>query len=1178
MRRLLWLLALVLAGCATSARYVAPERRADPTPALPPGDVAHRVFLIGNTADGQTDAVLRALAADARPDGDAATVVLLGDLTADGLPDDAGRADAERPVRAAITALRGLHVRAVPGDRDWALGADGIERLGRVLGDAFGDGALASGDPDDDRLADGLRLVSFDSAQWLRGSGQAGDVLRDLSQIVTDRDDDRIVVVAHNALASRGVHAGYRQNPAAALLSQTFGTSSQDLAAPTYRQMRDAIGRVLQPHDGLVYAAASDRVLAVLTEQPGATRTDLVSGTGGGRSEASGGGGALFAGSQPGYQRLVYYADGRLWTETVEVDLATAAATVVFRTEVAGPTPELLDPELPPVPTGAPVLPRATVTRSADADFVTGRFHTDAATRLLLGSGYRDAWRAPATFPVLDLGAEGLTPVKRGGGLQTTALRLAGADGHQYTLRLLEKSSGSVLPPELSEGLAHDVSLQLRATMTPYGALVAAPLARTAGVAQASPRLVFVPDDAGLGRYRETFGERLALLEVHLSGDLSDLPGFAGFTDVVSGATLRARLRDDPAAHVDQRAYLRARLFDMLLNDWDRHADQWRWAAVPDSAGTAFVAVARDRDMAFYRFDGLLQPLVQRLDARAQPFRASFGSISGLTQLAYSQDRHFLNALTLADWTAVARDLEARLAGDAIPRAVRALPSSIEVLVGEDWRTGLEARRTHLVDLAGEYYRRQARVVDVIGTDRAEAFDAVRQADGSLDVTVRTDDGTVRYRRLFRPDETAEVRLYGLGGRDAFAVSGSGPARITLRVIGGDGRDALDAADGHVGAYDTPDGLSLSGRGIRDERSTRPDATLYDPDEQTLGDSHTYPAVSYEATNGLELGAQRLWVVPGFRLHPYAATHRIAASVSTRGGLQAAYDGRMRQAVGPLDLDVDALAATPRQVFNFYGFGNGTPESAADLAHVRLARVEARAALSSLIGQGVRLSVGPEVRYADASRSDSLLSPLASLTADALRPQVHAGASARLALSTADRALNPRRGVRIGAGAAVLAGLNGPAETYGRVGGEMTGYLPVGGVRPVTLALRAAAEHRIGAAPFFDAAALGGPTALRGFRRERYTGLTSVLTSAEVRAKLFDAATYVAPFQVGALAFVDAGRVWGSPAGPAVGSDAVHVGYGGGVWVGVLDRAVVNVTVGASSELTTVMFGLGFAY
>ena len=160
--------------------------------------------------------------------------------------------------------------------------------------------------------------------------------------------------------------------------------------------------------------------------------------------------------------------------------------------------------------------------------------------------------------------------------------------------------------------------------------------------------------------------------------------------------------------------------------------------------------------------------------------------------------------------------------------------------------------------------------------------------------------------------------------------------------------------------------------------------------------------------------------------------------------------------------------------------------------------------------------------------------------------------------------------------ASVLGGLNAAASTYGTVGGEAAAYLPVGAL-PLTLALRAAVDHRIGDAPFFDGAVLGGPVSLRGYRPERFTGQTASLASAELRARLFDVSTYILPLEVGVLGFADAGRVW-SPQATGADEGGLHTGFGGGLWLGVLDRAVVNVTVGASSEATLLTLGAGFAY
>ena len=247
-----------------------------------------------------------------------------------------------------------------------------------------------------------------------------------------------------------------------------------------------------------------------------------------------------------------------------------------------------------------------------------------------------------------------------------------------------------------------------------------------------------------------------------------------------------------------------------------------------------------------------------------------------------------------------------------------------------------------------------------------------------------------------------------------------------------------------------------------------------------------------------------------------------------------------------------------------------------------LARVQARAGLASDVGQGVRVTGGPSVRYADASRDPFAIGPIAALPASSFDGQLHLGPFVEATLTAVDRAVNPRQGVRLTAGAALDAGLTSAASTYGTLNGEAVVYVPLGMAPQLTLALRGGAEHRVGDFPFFDASVLGGPGSLRGFRRERFAGRTAVSTGAELRAKLVDLSTYFLPVQVGALGFVDAGRVWADvPAGFGAATfpgGGLQTGVGGGLWFGLLDRAVLNVSAATAGEGTLVTVGLGFAY
>ena len=1241
MRRFSLLVLVALAGCTTTRPYVAPERRADPVPALPDGP-EHVVYLAGNTGDLEgAPVVLEAVARDARAFGDDATIVVLGDVTTDGLPPegDPDRARAQAPVDALVDALSGLEAEivVVPGDRDWRQGEDGVKRLEDVLEDGFDADVLTPGDqgggPREDKLADGLRLIALDTAWWLldprdRPEGEAedqdirsaGDVARIFEQIVEDRDDDRIVVVAHHPLVSRGPRGGARGNPLAAIASRTVGTSGQDLSAPRYRTLRQSLGRIAAQHDRLVWAASHDAVLQTETDVIStlSQQVHLISGTAGGDGDAFSPGGD-YVSARPGYQRLVYYPNGRLWTETLEVD-AGGDARVVYRAEVAAPNLELVDDRLPD-DLEAEDLPDnlgGTVTVAADADFVTEPFHNDAFTRAVFGVGYRDVWKTPVEFEVFDIGTEagGLTPVKKGGGLQTTGLRLVNPDGQEYGLRLLEKSGLAQVPLELRDGLVGDIVLDLRSSMVPYGALVASPLARAAGIAQPDPRIVWIPDDPRLGRYRETFGNRLALFEVRPDDDMSAVPGFEGMTDVISSGAIREELREDQDHRVDQRTFLRARLLDMLIADWDRHLDQWRWAAFEpgdldpalegDEAtrGKVYVPIARDRDFAYYGLDGPFQAALAAWDNRLQPIDFDYGSIEGLTHNGFFQDRRFLNELDLEEWRAIARDLQSRLTDRAIEDAVRALPDPIYDQVSENWIAVTKSRRDKLVEAAEAYYAFHAPIVDVVGSDEREQFRATRLESGRLEVVVRSfkggEPGAELYRRTFRPDETDEVRLYGFGARDAFEVVGDGPRDIAVRIIGGAGGDVLDASGGNVAVYDTPDGLEVGarGRGLEDRRSDDPDVNRYDETEQVIGDAVNRPAVGYRDTDGLIVGASRTWLVPGFRLRPYAAVHTVTANVATAtGGVAARYHGHMREALGRSDLEVEAYGSTPRYARNFYGIGNGSPQlNDSDRARVDLGLAGARAGLVVPLGENLALTIGPTVRYADATppRPQAfdpgnpdlpLVGPAALLPDLEFEAQTHVGASARVEARALDLEANPRQGLGLSLFGDVRAGVSGPSDTYGRVGGEAVAYLPLRVAPQLTLALRAGGETTLGGFPFWDASVLGGPGTLRGYRRERFAGRTAASASAELRAKLLDFDAYVLPLDIGVLGFADAGRVWGSSEslplslGPATfPGDDLQLGYGGGLWVGSLDRGVATFTVGASDEAVLVTFGVGFAY
>jgi hypothetical protein len=103
-------------------------------------------------------------------------------------------------------------------------------------------------------------------------------------------------------------------------------------------------------------------------------------------------------------------------------------------------------------------------------------------------------------------------------------------------------------------------------------------------------------------------------------------PGFAGATAILSTGDLWKRFLAGEA-RVHDRALLRARLFDLWIEDWDRHNRQWRW--LQRGEGAPFEPLPEDRDQAFSRFGGLLLSIARATHPKLMDFE--WGNVAQVT-------------------------------------------------------------------------------------------------------------------------------------------------------------------------------------------------------------------------------------------------------------------------------------------------------------------------------------------------------------------------------------------------------------------------------------------------------------------------------------------------------------------------------------------------------------------
>lgn len=318
---------------------------------------------------------------------------------------------------------------------------------------------------------------------------------------------------------------------------------------------------------------------------------------------------------------------------------------------------------------------------AANPRYRAGWFH-----RLIFGEGYRSLWTAPIEVEVLDLEtfSGGMTPRKRGGGKQTQSLSFLTfecAARREWKFRSIDRDLSPVLSSDL-QGTFVDALVQDQVSSAhPLGPLVVDPLARALGILGVPHRLVLLPDAERLGPFREEFGGTLGFLEEKARAEDPITPGFENFHKLLDTVELWERLDQHPEEKVDAEAFLLARLFDLLINDFDRHKDQWQWARRMGSQ--RWEPVPEDRDQAFVRYSGLALSLIRPSQPRLVNFGPDYASILGLTWQSRFLDRRHLAELDWSQWQDVITMIQSRITDSVIDEAIGRLPAEYRKIAGD---------------------------------------------------------------------------------------------------------------------------------------------------------------------------------------------------------------------------------------------------------------------------------------------------------------------------------------------------------------------------------------------------------------------------------------------------------------------------------------------------------------
>ena len=339
-------------------------------------------------------------------------------------------------------------------------------------------------------------------------------------------------------------------------------------------------------------------------------------------------------------------------------------------------------------------FPKNRITEKKASIYTKEEITKSKTYRFLWGERYRKYFGTEVKAPTVNLDTlfGGLKPVRKGGGHQSKSLRLKDKKGREYVMRALRKNAGQYVQAvackdqyiegqfdgTATENLLSDVFTGSH----PYAPFTIGKLSDAVGVYHTNPVLYYIPKQNSLGHFNDEFGDELYMIEERAASGHGDKASFGFANKVISTDDLLKKINKNDTHILDEEAYIKARLFDMLIGDWDRHEDQWRWAVFKEKKKTIYRPIPRDRDQAFSIFgDGALLNTVTKIVPALrlmQSYSDELKSPKWFNLEPYPLDMALINQADYKNWEAQVRLIQQNITPEIIDEAFKSFPIEVQ--------------------------------------------------------------------------------------------------------------------------------------------------------------------------------------------------------------------------------------------------------------------------------------------------------------------------------------------------------------------------------------------------------------------------------------------------------------------------------------------------------------------
>jgi hypothetical protein len=743
--------------------------------------------------------------------------------------------------------------------------------------------------------------------------------------------------------------------------------------------------------------------------------------------------------------------------------------------------------------------------------------------------------------------------------------------------------------------------------------LIVAPLLNAVGVLNAEPVVVVLPK-SGLGDYAKDFQNVLGTFSENPKDDTEEAILFEGADKVIKNYEIFEKCEKSNKNQVDALEFLKARLMDVFLGDWDRHIGQWKWARFQQNGKNIWKPIPRDRDQAFSKWDGIFPRMVARAIPQIENFENNYPQVNDITWSGRFLDRRFLAPVKKAKWDSVTNYIQSKLTNEVIKNAVKHIPEEWYKKHGEELITTLIMRRNNLKEISRDYYEMIFKYIAIYASNKDEFAYINRINDQFVSISIFNKEkksgdvsGIPFFQKTFDNDITKEIRLFMLDGDDEVVITGNVNVSPLVRVISGKGKDTLTDSskvngyflyatpipDAEIKTifYDSGDktnfiagsSTKINTYKVKEPKPFDEDVDnvheKYEPQVEDRGHDWKPGAwLSYNSDDGVIFGGGPTLYEFDYRYEPFVYRLSLQAAYATiprswNLRFRSEFYDLIRNTRFTLDFGKSELSFT-----KFYGFGNKSKkdDDLEDNNHYRVKQelmyIESRLEYPS--SKNYKLWLGYVYRFSQIYLSEKSFLDLTRSRLVGIEDWSYMGIGSGIEYDIRDNKTTPMSGFYLNFYNNHFPPWLDNEKAYSKIRLDIRAYLKSELITTSSLALRFYGAKLWGNFPFFDAAFLGGAENLRGYSRERFAGNAAVFGSVEWRTYLFPF-DLVVPAQFGALVFSDFGRVYY----PGEKSKKLHQSYGAGLWAYFIEPSYLgNITVANSTEEVSLYISVGYAF